>query len=126
MSERAENGSTPLLEGIPVIEMGALGCRSVREIVAGVKDFEDVQTRWRKFLGADAEIAHGVWEIADGPSVRLVSSHENRIQSLVVKVSSLKKAETFLSEQGMLGASTDGELRIAPEKIYGLDVRLVE
>ena len=105
---------------------GALGCRSVHEIVAGVKDFEDVQTRWRKFLGAEAEVAHGVWEIADGPSVRLVSSHENRIQSLVVKVSSLKKAETFLSEQGMLGASTDGGLRIAPEKIYGLDVRLVE
>jgi hypothetical protein len=105
---------------------GALGCLSVKEIVASVKDFEDVQTRWRKFLGASAEVAPGVWEIADGPQVRLVSSPENGIKALVLKVSSLKRAETFLSEKGMLGALADGQLGIAPEKIYGLDVRLVE
>lgn len=105
---------------------GALGCETVLEIVAGVKDLEDVQTRWRKFLGAEAEVAPGVWEIADGPSVHLVSSPENRIKTLVVKVSSLRNAETFLSEKGMLGDSKNGELRIAPEKVFGLDVRLVE
>lgn len=105
---------------------GALGCERVHEIVVCVEDFEDVQARWRTFLGAEAEVAHGVWEIADGPSVRLVSSLENRIKTLVVKVSSLKKAETFLSEQGMLGAYLDGELRISPEKIFGIDVRLME
>ncbi|HKC65266.1 MAG TPA: hypothetical protein VKB86_16615 [Pyrinomonadaceae bacterium] len=105
---------------------GALLCRSVKEIVANVKDLEDVKARWRKFLGAEAEAAPGVWEIADGPSVRVVQSTENRIKTLVVKVSSLKNAETFLSEKGMLGALKEGELRIAPEKIFGLDVRLVE
>lgn len=105
---------------------GALGVESVKEIVAGVKNFEDAQTRWRKFLGAEALIAPGVWEIADGPAVRLVSSAKNGIQALVLKVSSLKKAETFLSEKGMLGAPLDGQLKVAPEKIYGLDVRLVE
>ncbi|MDQ3818983.1 MAG: hypothetical protein M3362_15085 [Acidobacteriota bacterium] len=107
-------------------EGGAILCRSVKEIVAGVKDLEGVRARWRKFLGAGAEIAPCVFEIADGPGVRLVQSAENRIKTLVVEVSSLKDAETFLSQKGMLGASTDGELRIAPEKIFGLDVRLVE
>ena len=105
---------------------GALGCASVKEIVAGVKDLEDVKGRWRKFLGAEAEVAPSVWEIADGPAVQLVPSSENRIKALVLKVSSLKKAETFLTEKGMLGALEDGQMRIAPEKIYGLDVRLVE
>lgn len=105
---------------------GELGCESVKEIVAGVKDLEDAQGRWRKFLGADAERAHGVWEIADGPPVRLVSADKNAIQALVLKVASLEKAETFLAERGMLGALEKGQIRIAPEKIYGLDVRLVE
>lgn len=105
---------------------GALGCESVKEIVAGVKDFEDAQRLWRKFLGPTAERAPGVWEIADGPAVRLVSADKNAIQSLVLKVASLKRAETFLAEKGMLGALETGQVRIAPEKIYGLDVRLVE
>jgi hypothetical protein len=46
------------------------------------------------------------------------------IQSLVLKVSSLKKAETFLSENGMLGAPKEDRITIAPEKIHGLDVQL--
>ncbi|MDT4954092.1 MAG: hypothetical protein QOJ02_2230 [Acidobacteriota bacterium] len=45
---------------------------------------------------------------------------------LFIKVSSLKKAETFLTETGMLGALEEGQVTIAPEKICGLDVRLVE
>jgi hypothetical protein len=62
---------------------------------------------------------------ADGPAVRLVSSAENRIQTLVLSVSSLKRAETFLAENGMLGVVKENYLSIAPEKIYGLEVRLV-
>jgi len=105
---------------------GALGCRYVQEVVAGVTDLEETRERWRQFLGSDAETAPGVWEISDGPAVRLVSAPESGIQALVLKVSSLEKAKTFLSEKGMLGASKDGQTRIAPEKSYGLDVRLVE
>jgi hypothetical protein len=81
-----------------------LGIESLKEIVAGVKDFEETQKLWGKLLGANAEAARGSWGIADGPLVHLVSATENMIQSLVLKVSSLKKAETFLSENGMLGA----------------------
>jgi hypothetical protein len=59
-------------------------------------------------------------------TVHLVPARESLIQSLVLKVSSLKKAETFLAETGMLGALEEGRVTISPEKIYGLDVRLVE
>jgi hypothetical protein len=75
---------------VRVREGGSLGIESVEEIIAGVKDFKETQKRWSKFLGADAETAHGFWEIADGPVVHLVSDAENAIQSLVLKVSSLK------------------------------------
>jgi hypothetical protein len=62
---------------------------------------------------------------ADGPAVCLVSSDENRIQTLVLRVSSLNRAQTFLAENGMLGEVTENYFVIAPEKIYGLNVRLV-
>ena len=58
--------------------------------------------------------------------MRLVSSSENAIKTLVLHVSSLKQAETFRCVKGMLGALEDGRIRIAPEKIHGLDVQLVE
>jgi hypothetical protein len=48
------------------------------------------------------------------------------VQSLVLKVSFLTKAETFLAENGMLGAPREGRIMIAPEKIFGLDVSLAE
>lgn len=105
---------------------GALGIESVKEIVAGVKDTGAARDSWRNFLAPEMEVASNVWEIADGPRVRLVSANENTIQTLILKVSSLKQAETFLSEKGMLGALKEGQMTIAPEKIHGLDVRLVE
>ena len=51
---------------------------------------------------------------------------ENAIKALVLKVSSLKEAQTFLAEKGMLGVLKSGEIGVAPDKIYGLDVRLAE
>ncbi len=104
---------------------GALGIESVEEIVAGVKDVEEANGRWRKFLAPRAASASNVWEIADGPRVRLVSANENAIQTLVLKVSSLERAATFLAERAMVGSAAADQLTIAPEKIYGLDVRLV-
>ena len=105
---------------------GALGLESVEEIVAGVKDVEAANSLWRRFLGAAAESEAGVWEIADGPRVRLVLSAENAIRKLVLKVSSLKSAKAFLSETGMLGAVESDQVAVSPEKIHGLEVRLVE
>jgi hypothetical protein len=113
-------------EALQARQGGALGIKAVKEIVAGVKDFEGVEAVWRQFLAPVPEIAPGIWEIADGPRVHLVSSGENSIKTLVLKVSSLKRAETFLAGKGMLGALDNDCIRLAPEKIHGLDVHLVQ
>jgi hypothetical protein len=105
---------------------GALGIESVEEIIAGVKDVEDANTRWRRFLAPQTESAPHLWEIADGPRVRLFEASDNQIQTLVLRVSSLKRAASFLTENEMMGSLAEDQLTIAPEKIYGLDVRLVE
>lgn len=105
---------------------GTLGINGVKEIVAGVKDPAGTQRRWSEFLALNAKEPPGILSIADGPAIRLVQANKNAIQSLVLNVSSLKTAGTFLTECGMIGEINGAYLTIAPEKIYGLDVRLVE
>jgi hypothetical protein len=107
---------------------GPLGVLAVQEIVAGVEDVRDASARWRRLLSpATSSAAAGtdLREVADGPAVRLAASAENAIRTLVLKVASLERARQFLTEKNMLGSTGEGQLIIAPEKTYGLDVRLV-
>lgn len=104
---------------------GALGLEAVREIIVGVKDYEKAQVNWEKLFAPLQPLAPGLWKIADGPAVRLIQHSENAIQALVFKVSDLSRAETFLREKDMLGSTPDGQIRIDPTKIHGLDIRLV-
>jgi hypothetical protein len=105
---------------------GALGLERVREVVAGVRDFGPARAMWAKLYAPAPEVSSGVWEIDDGPALRLVESDSNSIQSLALRVSSLERAETALRERGMIGAVTDDEITINPAKLEGLLVRLVQ
>jgi len=105
---------------------GALGLERVKEVVVGVRDFDPARSLWSKLYAPATEIAPGVWEIDDGPALRLVEADSNSIQSLALRVSSLERAETALRESGMIGEVTNDEITIAPEKIEGLRVRLTE
>ena len=104
---------------------GALGVESVKEVVVGVRDFREARELWRRLYAPAAEVAEGVWEVDDGPALRLVPAASNSIQTLRLRVASLRRAETSLRESGMLGAVTENEVTIAPLKLEGLDVRLV-
>ncbi|HVF43885.1 MAG TPA: hypothetical protein VM936_12770 [Pyrinomonadaceae bacterium] len=105
---------------------GALGLERVGEVVVGVRDFDSARELWSKLYAPASEVSEGVWEIDDGPALRLVESDSNSIQSLALRVSSLERAETHLRESGMIGTVTDDEITIAPERIEGLRVRLVQ
>jgi hypothetical protein len=105
---------------------GPLGLEKVDEITACVKDFAAARDLWRRLYAPAEEIDEGVWEIDDGPALRLIKSDKNSIQTLVLKVSTLERAETFLRESGMLGAVGKDQITIDPSKIEGLDVRLVQ
>jgi hypothetical protein len=105
---------------------GAVGLESVKEIVAGVKDLDAARTLWNGLYAPVGEVIEGVWRAGDDPAVRLVRADRNSIQTLVLKVSSLVRAETFLRESGMLGSVASDHIKIDPSKLEGLDVRLVE
>lgn len=106
-------------------EVGALSLQSVKEIVVSVKDYERAQRNWEKLFAPVASVEQGLWEIADGPAVRVLEGDKDAIRSLIFKVSDLSRAETFLREKDMLGTVADNQIQIAPAKIQGLDLRLV-
>jgi hypothetical protein len=105
---------------------GALGLRRVKEVVAGVKDFGAARERWRRLYAPAAERGEGVWEVDDGPAVRLVAAESDSIRALVLEVESLERAETFLREGALLGAVEAGQVRLDQAQVEGLDLRLVE
>jgi hypothetical protein len=105
---------------------GALGLESVGEIVADVSDLDATRALWDRLYAPVGEVAEGVWRTGDDPAVRLVRADTNSIRTLVLKVSSLTRAETFLRESGMLGSVGEDHIKIDPSKLEGLDVRLVQ
>jgi hypothetical protein len=106
---------------------GTLGVECVKEIILGVKDLEKKRSGWQNFLDPFHPSAPATWQLPEGsPSIRLVPFQRNVIKTLVLKVSSLERAKDFLAERGLLDASKKQQVRIEPNKIQGLDIRLVE
>jgi hypothetical protein len=102
---------------------GPLGVVAVKEVVIGASDMEASGRLWRTLL--ESAPSRGVWQVGDGPGVRLVPAGEDTLQALVIEVASLSRARAFLREKGLLGPETADGAAIDPSRI-GLDLRLVE
>lgn len=113
-------------EALRAVRGGGLGLESVQEIVVEVKDYDEANRNWKKLLSPADAVSEGLWEITDGPAVRLVPGERDAIQALVLKVRDGERAKTFLHEKGMLDSTSSDKIRIDPAKIYGLDIRLVQ
>jgi hypothetical protein len=104
---------------------GPLGLEAVKEIVIGATDFATTNVYWHNLFVPEPALQNGRWQIGDGPAIRLIAHEQNGLLRMVWRVSSLEKARIFLAEQDMLGQVQEQQIRIAPEKVAGLDIRLV-
>jgi hypothetical protein len=105
---------------------GPLGVVDVKEVVIGAVDLETTRQLWQKLLDPMPRTSSNTWQIGSGPAVRLVSSVENRIQALVIRVASVARTTTFLREKQLLGVDAVGQVTIDPSKVGGLELRLVD
>lgn len=105
---------------------GPLGVIEVQEIVIGAVDLEAARRLWQKLLDPTPPATSNTWQIGSGPAVRLVPADENRIQALLIRVTSLERAKTFLRERQLLGVDAAGQVSIDPSKVGGLELRLVD
>jgi hypothetical protein len=104
---------------------GPLGVVAVKEIVVGVADLAAARPLWQRLLDPVRPSTPDVWQVGDGPDIRLVQARENATRTLVVSVASLPKAKSFLRSRGLLGSESEEAASIDPSKIGGLDIRLV-
>jgi hypothetical protein len=105
---------------------GPLGVEALKELVIGVHDLDGARALWQKLLAPTRASESSVWQIGDGPAIRLVAAETTSVQELVIRVASLQRARTFLREKGLLGTDSPGEATIDPSKLNGLRFRLVE
>ncbi len=105
---------------------GPLGVEAVKEVVIGVTDMKAALALWQKLLDPTPLSGPSMWQVSDGPAIRLVQAKENAAQGLVITVQSLPRAKTFLRERGLLGTHSEKEATIDPSKIHGLNIRVVE
>jgi hypothetical protein len=104
---------------------GPLGVEDLREVIIGVSDLEAARSLWKRLLDPTPISGSSTWQVGDGPAIRLVQAKDNTTQGLVIRVTSLQRAKTFLREKGLLGADSEEEATIDPSKIYGLNIRVV-
>jgi catechol 2,3-dioxygenase-like lactoylglutathione lyase family enzyme len=105
---------------------GPLGVEAVKEVIIGVTDMKVAQGLWQKLLDPISMSGPGMWQVSDGPAIRLVQAKENTTQGLVITVQSLQRAKTFLRERDLLGTHSEKEATIDPSRIHGLNIRVVE
>ncbi len=105
---------------------GGLGLESVAEMRITSKDPGPLKDKWQKIFAPSAFSTEGVMAVGDGPGIRIDQGKEDRIEGMLLEVSSLEKARAFLQTSGLLGEASGSELRLDPAKVQGLDIRVVE
>jgi hypothetical protein len=105
---------------------GSLGLVDVRELVVGTTNLTQAREQWQRLFAPLAPINENEWQFQGGPALRLVPHERDEIAAMTWRVASLERAYTFLQSKGMLGKTTAHQIIIAPETMYGLEIRLVE
>jgi hypothetical protein len=103
---------------------GPLGVVGLAEILIGTPDLLAGREVWSKLnlqQDSNARLAAG-----DGAHIKLVEHPEQIILGITLKVSSIARAATWLSEQGILGSESAGIVHIAPDAVQGLSISLVQ
>ncbi len=102
---------------------GPLGIQALREVVIGSPHSEGEVILWKKLLKPTEPKASGIWNLGDGPSIRITPGESSdRILRVVLQVESLSKAKEFLTSKKLLAPVSTGVLSFNPSKIQGLRI----
>ena len=97
-----------------------LGIRYVEKVKIAYSDYNKALDLWRKLLVPHKETKEGFWEIESSPNIEIIKSDYDRFISFEVKVKSLEKVRSFLSEKDLIGEDTGSSVYTDPKKTYGV------
>ncbi len=103
-----------------------LDVQRLYEITISVKRYERAYGCWKALLEPYPEIKKGVWQLPGELFLHLVQRPTDGLRRMIWQVGSLNRAAQFLYKHDMLGKERDGMITIRPEKVLGLDIRLVQ
>ena len=100
------------------------GLTGMCEVVVSAQDIGAARQRWQQLLDP-TPCSEDRWTLGDGPALALEEGDRDGIARLVFGAASLEAARTWLVERSLLGAGSDhAELRLTPERVGGLDLRI--
>jgi hypothetical protein len=103
---------------------GALGVTSLEEVRIGFPEPANL-ARWARFLSS-AEHAGDLWLLGNGPALRFVPGNDTQPESIVLRVESLEKAKTALSQRNVPGKVSPDQVELDPARASGLRIILRE
>lgn len=103
---------------------GALGVQGIEEVRIEIPEPANL-TQWGSFL-SPSKHERDRWLIGKGPALRFVSGDSLQIQSIVLRVESLKRAKFVLSQRGLVGRLKPGSVELDTTKTWGLRIILRE
>lgn len=106
-------------------EGGPLGIRRMQEVRVGARYLAAARERWGRVLNPLQPEAPGYWRLGDGPTLRLILNGTDGIQTLALRVRSLRQAQRFLRERNLVRGEFDDELLVRVPDDRDLDIRLV-
>ncbi|UTC67596.1 MULTISPECIES: hypothetical protein [unclassified Treponema] len=99
---------------------GNLGIRYIEKVKIAYSDYTKALDLWRKLLVPHKETKEGFWEIEASPNIEIIKDDYDKFISFEVKVKSLEKARSFLSEKDLIGKDTGSSVYTDPQKTYGV------
>ncbi len=103
----------------------ALGIEKVKEIRVGYKDNAGLK-KWKELIKPSVLSNDGVWKLNEGPPVRFVKSDIREVNSIVIKVKSLKKAQSYLLTNNLPFSAGKNEISLDKSRTFGLSILFAE
>jgi hypothetical protein len=115
-----------LKEALIKIDGGPLGIEYISEVKIKVKEWDKALESWGNFLEPCEGFKNGCFDLGKGPKIRFLQTDTDCIDSLTIKVKSLKKAHDFLSSKEMVGTKDEQRIITDPNKTFGIIFEFVE
>jgi len=104
---------------------GPLGITSVDYLVVGSADEKTSIESWSRLVGSE-RVDKNVIRFDEGPNIRLVPSEQDGFLEIVISVTSLESAASYLQSSNLIGSKEESSVSIASENLQGLNIFFVE
>ena len=101
-----------------------MGVKRLKEVRIGYSGEANLGA-WSKFLSPCRRDAN-IWIVGSGPALRLVPCKESQLESIVLQVDSLARANTVLAGKNLVGKLASDSIELDKTKTFGLRIFLQE